>query len=75
MPRTTGRTFRINAVDEEHERGVLEALGVAGSYDDGTLTCAVCGEALNVGGLGVARGRGEDVIFSCARLDCMRMLS
>jgi hypothetical protein len=65
----------INAVDEEHKREVLEALGVAASYDDDSLTCVVCGESVRGAGLGVARRRGETVVFSCARLDCMRTLS
>ncbi len=69
------RTLSINAVDEEHQREVLEALGVASSYDDGSLTCAVCGESVNEIGLGVGRRCGDEIVFSCARLDCMQALS
>ncbi len=54
---------------------LLESLGVATSYDDGSLKCAVCGESVRDTGLGVARRQGEDILFSCARLDCMRALS
>jgi hypothetical protein len=56
-------------------REVLTALGAQAGYDDGSLTCAICSEPVKVMGLGVARRRGEDIVFSCARLDCMRMLS
>jgi hypothetical protein len=69
------RTLSINAVDEEHQREVLEALGVAASYDDGSLTCAVCSEPVREIGLGVGRRCGDEIVFSCARLDCMRILS
>jgi hypothetical protein len=72
---TPRRILSINAVDEEHQLGVLEALGVAASYDDGSLVCAVCGEPVKNVGLGVARRQGETIAFSCARLDCMRALS
>lgn len=76
MSRTTPRRIlRINAVDEDHERDVLTALGAWDGYEDGSLTCAVCSEPVKIMGLGVARRCGEDIIFSCARLDCMRTLS
>jgi hypothetical protein len=69
------RTLSINAVDEEHQREVLEALGMAASYDDGSLMCAVCGEPVREIGLGVGRRCNDEIVFSCARLDCMRTLS
>jgi hypothetical protein len=69
------RILRVNAVDEDHEREVLEGLGVAADYDDGSLTCTVCNEPVKDTGVGVARRRGEKIVFSCARLDCMRTLS
>jgi hypothetical protein len=69
------KTTRINAIHEEHARTLLEELDVAESYDDGSLRCAVCGDSVRELGLGVARRRGEDVLFSCARLDCMREMS
>jgi len=76
MPRTLpSRTTSINAVHEEHTRELLEDLGVASSYDDGTLRCAICEEPVRDVGLGVARRRDDAVVFSCARLDCMRALS
>jgi hypothetical protein len=65
----------INAVHEEQTRALLESLGVAAHYDDGSLRCAVCGGPVRDIGLGVARRQGEDLLFSCARLDCMRALS
>jgi hypothetical protein len=69
------RTLSINAVHEEQTPELLEALGVAESFKDGSLKCAVCDEPVRDLGLGVARRRGDDVVFSCARLDCMRALS
>jgi hypothetical protein len=69
------KTTSINAVHEEQARVLLESLGVATSYDDGSLKCAVCGESVRDTGLGVARRQDEDILFSCARLDCMRTLS
>jgi uncharacterized protein with PIN domain len=69
------RRLSINAVHEEQARELLEALGVAESFDSGSLRCAVCDEPVRDVGLGVARRRDDDVIFSCARLDCMRALS
>jgi hypothetical protein len=69
------RTLSINAVHEDNARELLEALGVAGSFDDGSLKCTVCDEPVRDLGLGVARRRGDEVVFSCARLDCMRTLS
>ena len=71
----SNHTLSINAVDEDHQRAVLEGLGVAKSYDDGSLTCAVCSEPVKEIGLGVARRCGDDIVFSCARLDCMQTLS
>jgi hypothetical protein len=76
MVRTlASRSLSINAVHEEQARELLEALGVAESFDDGSLTCAVCREPVREAGLGVARRCGDEVIFSCARLDCMRTVS
>lgn len=69
------KTTSINAVPEEQARALLESLGVAASYDDGSLTCAVCGASVRDTGLGVARRLNDEVVFSCARLDCMRALS
>jgi hypothetical protein len=76
VPRSGPRkTTNINAISEEQARALLESLGVAGSYDDGSLTCAVCGASVRNTGLGVARRQKGKVVFSCARLDCMRALS
>jgi hypothetical protein len=69
------RSLSINAVHEDEARELLEALGVATSYDEGALKCAICGEPVRDNGLGVARGRGDDVVFACARLECMQSLS
>jgi hypothetical protein len=76
MTRTVSRrTLSINAVQEEQTRKVLEDLGVAESFDDGSLKCAVCGEPVRDQGLGLARRYGDEIVFACARLDCMRALS
>jgi hypothetical protein len=76
MPDTLARrTTNIHAVHEEQTRQLLEDLGVAADYDDGTLRCAVCDEPVRDTGLGVARRRDDGVAFSCARLDCMRALT
>jgi hypothetical protein len=71
----TDRTTSINAVHEEQAHALLESLGVAKMYDDGSLTCAVCEEPVRDVGLGVARRCDDTIIFSCSRLDCMRALS
>ncbi|HEY5285937.1 MAG TPA: hypothetical protein VIJ50_02400 [Solirubrobacteraceae bacterium] len=68
-------TTSITAVHEDQARHLLEALGVADDYDDGTLVCFACGEPVRTVGLGVARQCGDEILFSCARLDCMRALS
>jgi hypothetical protein len=74
-PTLPRRTTSINAVHEEQTRSLLEDLGVADAYDDGSLRCAICDEPVRDAGLGVARRRDDEVVFSCARLDCMRALS
>jgi uncharacterized protein with PIN domain len=51
------RTMSINAVHEEQARELLERLGVAEGFDDGTLKCAVCDEPVR--DLGV---RPEEVV-------------
>jgi len=65
----------ISAIHEDQAHALLEGLGVAASFDDGSLKCAVCDVPVRDIGLGVARRLGDEVIFSCARLDCMRALS
>jgi len=61
----------VAAVHEDETTAFLRRLGLLDAYEDGELTCSICGQRLIDAGLGAARGddRGR-VEFVCAKLDC-----
>ena len=62
----------IAAVHGDDTLDFLDRLGVRAQYEDGSLVCSVCGVALIDAGLGAVRGTATgEVVFACARLDCL----
>ena len=66
------KTAQVTAVHEDDALAFLALLGVAGDYEQGTLSCVVCGTPLRDGGLGAARRNEVGAFeFACERLDCL----
>jgi hypothetical protein len=69
-----GKTH-ISAVHADDIADFLEGLGLAASFDDGTLRCSVCDQALLEAGIGAARAYDGQIVFACGNVDCIGELS
>ena len=60
----------VTAVYEDDALELLELLGVAAAFHDGTLRCSICAAALRENGLGAVRSLPDDSIeFACSRAE------
>jgi len=61
----------VSALTESETRAFLERVELLAAYEEGSLRCSICEEALRDAGLGAARAGDEGLVFACLKLDCL----
>ncbi len=51
---------------------LLVRVGLIGEYEEGRLSCSVCGDAIQDLNLGAIKLQDGQPIVACGRLDCLR---
>jgi hypothetical protein len=67
MPTAT----KLHAVHQSQVAELLERLGVEIDRESGMVACGVCGTPTALDDLGTAYRRGDEVIVTCRRVDCI----
>jgi hypothetical protein len=62
---------QITALHEHDIKDLLERIGLAAAYADGTLVCSVCHERVQDHGLGAVRMEKGQPLVSCGKLECL----
>lgn len=70
LPRVS-RRMEITAVHEDDTKALLDRLGVAPAYRDGSLFCSICGSSVREDGLGAVGMKKGNVVVSCGRIECL----